>query len=303
VTHDLAAYRSASLSADGKTGLSVATDQIRADIWRIPLDRRGEPEKLIAGSAAGGGGVSYLPDGRIVFPSIEGAISVISMASGGAVHVTPLVHDRYRNFYPAAFANGIAYTSSTSMGTEICVTSLDGEGRRVVVPNGEGPITVTRDGKRLIYGNNGRLWKISMDDGRTSPVVSPQVDLAELHPGAPSWSPTGDRIAFFYGNFESSRLGVIAADSGALLWNVPVNVPALGGFVRWTPDGSALLTNALGGGDKSNLWKIPLHGQAKKLTNFYGQNALAFDVSPDGKDIALARAELTRDAVLISGFE
>ncbi len=304
VTHDLVAYRSASVAADGKTMMSVATDQIRADIWRIPLDRRGEPERLVAGSADGGGGVSYLPDGRIVFPSIEGAISVISTASAGTVHVSQLVKDRYTNSYPAAFANGIAYTSSTSKGTEICVISLAGEERRVIVPNGAGPIAVTRDGKWLIYGNNGRLWKISLDDGRASLVFSPQSDAVKLHPGsALSWSPTGDRIAFFYGNFESTRLGVVAADSGALLWSVPASVPALGGFVRWTHDGSALLTNALGTGDRSNLWRIPLNGQAQKLTNFYGQMALAFDVSPDGKDIALARAELTRDAVLIRGFE
>ena len=53
-----------------------------------------------------------------------------------------------------------------------------------------------------------------------------------------------------------------------------------------------------------NVWSQPLDGAApKQLTDFKQERIFAFDWSRDGKQLALARGTLTRDAVLISNFK
>ena len=72
--------------------------------------------------------------------------------------------------------------------------------------------------------------------------------------------------------------------------------------IRWAPSGDALFI--IGHGTEfSNIWKQPLKGEATRVTNLSEQFAMRFDISPDGKSIALVRGQVMRDAVLITGFE
>src|SRR3954470_17074882 len=56
--------------------------------------------------------------------------------------------------------------------------------------------------------------------------------------------------------------------------------------------------------DRSNVYVQPLDGSPqRKLTKFPDQMAGALAPSRDGKNLFLARADVVRDAVLITGFE
>ena len=68
------------------------------------------------------------------------------------------------------------------------------------------------------------------------------------------------------------------------------------------PAADALFVNGHGS-EFSNIWKQPLKGDATRVTNLREQFAMRFDVSPDGKSIALVRGQVMRDAVLLTGFE
>ena len=52
-----------------------------------------------------------------------------------------------------------------------------------------------------------------------------------------------------------------------------------------------------------NLWLQSLaDGPPRRLTSFAGESIYGFDLSPDGKDLALARGNVFSDVVLISNF-
>jgi len=71
--------------------------------------------------------------------------------------------------------------------------------------------------------------------------------------------------------------------------------------VRWTNDGQALLyTNAH---RPDNIWRQPLAGgPPQQVTHFKEDQIGYFDVSPDGKQIAMARGNAYSDVVLITNF-
>ena len=74
-------------------------------------------------------------------------------------------------------------------------------------------------------------------------------------------------------------------------------------ILRWTPDGRTL-TYALwrGEGSPTNLWSQPVAGgPPRQITNFPDE-IIAYDWSPDGKQLAYTRSASTRDVVLISNF-
>jgi Tol biopolymer transport system component len=69
--------------------------------------------------------------------------------------------------------------------------------------------------------------------------------------------------------------------------------------LRWTPDGNALLY-VLGQNGVSNIWRQPLSGgPAERITNFQSQQILSFDLSRDGKQLAMARGTINSQVVLL----
>ena len=299
LTQDANGYRNLSVTADGKTLVSVARVPAIPELWRVPLDAADEPEILLIGGLFEGGAFSYLPDGRIAVAS-RGVISTVSKTSDSPAQVTQLIHDRFTNRRPLAFAGGIAYQSSTPDSENICMTTLSGE-RRTVIAHGA-LMAMANDGRRLVYSRDGVVWMRTVADGLERPLIGPGatngIDSGTV--GEAAWSPAGDRIALVYGEPASRRLGVISAESGALEWSRPTN--ALSNWVRWTRDGSALVTSGLDE-NRSNVWRVPLRGEPTKLTNFHDQIAFCVDISPDGKELALLRSRSQRDAVLITGFD
>ena len=74
-------------------------------------------------------------------------------------------------------------------------------------------------------------------------------------------------------------------------------------MVRWAPDGKSLITNTARG-DRANLWQVPLDGSPPhRLTSFDEHTLFAFCPMRDGKGWLLSRGDLSRDAVLITGFQ
>jgi len=57
-------------------------------------------------------------------------------------------------------------------------------------------------------------------------------------------------------------------------------------------------------GGVSNLWQQPLDGGApKQITDFKSEQIWNFAYSRDGKQVAFARGETTRDVVLINDLK
>jgi dipeptidyl aminopeptidase/acylaminoacyl peptidase len=116
----------------------------------------------------------------------------------------------------------------------------------------------------------------------------------------PVISPDGKLIAYeHYDDRRGWHTALSPADGGE-----PVRVFDFHAFragVRWTNDGQALLyTNAH---QPDNIWRQPLvGGPPRQLTHFTEDQIGYFDLSPDGKQIAVARSNAYSDVVLITYF-
>jgi Tol biopolymer transport system component len=77
-------------------------------------------------------------------------------------------------------------------------------------------------------------------------------------------------------------------------------LPVGGGHPKWTSDGRSIAYI----GPSSNIWTQPLDGKPpRQLTHFIDNRQIAdFAWSRDGKRLAIARATVTNDIVLIKGL-
>ena len=73
--------------------------------------------------------------------------------------------------------------------------------------------------------------------------------------------------------------------------------------MRWTPDGRALAYIDTQRG-VSNIWGQPVDGGLpEQLTDFTSDQIFGFDWTQDGKQLAMARGNVTRDVILLRGFK
>ena len=116
-------------------------------------------------------------------------------------------------------------------------------------------------------------------------------------------SPTGDFIAAFFRDAGNSQwhLGVFSPDGSSLIHSYAL--PATFELpVAWTADGRGLAYTDTQNG-VSNIVVQPIDGgPIKPLTNFKSDRIFWFDISHDGKQIAVSRGTQSSDVVLIKDF-
>jgi Tol biopolymer transport system component len=295
ITPELSPYRSISVArGDVLASLSIEID---SQAWSASLTGDGAAEKVTTGRTDGWRGLAVLPDGRIVTSSFEddGQILIVSNADGtGRMRLTT---DRNNSRHPAAFRDGVAYIAMTPEWNEVRVVDLRGESPRVVVRDvSDSAIAVSPDGAWLAFRRNGRLWKTPMAGGTATQL------LQEVS-STPSWSRNGERLAVLLGDPDtySGSVAVISAADGKILWKAPVRSTHPGTTIRWLPDETGLIVNG-GPDDDKNLWRIPFEGPPSRITDFKDLRAYFWDFTPDRKSAIVARANITRDAVVITGF-
>jgi TolB protein len=159
------------------------------------------------------------------------------------------------------------------------------------------------DGRWVIFASadsgSTRLWKVSIDGGEP-------VRLTDKFTEAPSVSPDGTLIACVYREDQPNapnKVAIIPFAGGEpiKLLDIPQTFSRTAGL-RWMPDGRTLtFIDTING--VSNIWSLPLDaGPPKQLTDFKTDQIFWFDLSRDGKQLALSRGTQTSDVVLIRDF-
>lgn len=307
ITRDVFDYRIVSVTADGKSLLTVAYE-VTSDVW---IMRDGAQPRRIQASKAEGINLAVVPDGRIVTTSIEtGKLDLFVMNEDGSGR-TLLTHDPYWNRSPAVTHDGrlIVYLSTGPAGPEVCRIGIDGSDRKVLARTSmaNSRIVLSPDDRSVIFedGPTGTraearegsfgLWRVSIDGGQPERIGNETI-------GYPALSPDGTKIAGLLRDKGGAFfLATMAATGGAATKVTPW---AFSNFsmAQWTRDGRALVTNTVEG-DRANLWLIPLDGSPpRKLTSLDEHTLFAFAPLPDGKGWVVSRGELSRDALLITGF-
>jgi eukaryotic-like serine/threonine-protein kinase len=304
LTNDLNEYQDVSVTADGKS-LVARQKQITSSIWVARAATPSQVEEIASGAGREDGirGLAWLPEGRLLYMG-SGTVPQIWQTDRDGSHRQLLTHVPGPSEDPSATADGA--TVWFTHGENIWRMSADGSNATQVTSgkkmiwNGE----ISPDGKWLTYYSNEGPWKVPSKGG----------DPVSLgHDGGyPTISADGRWIAFEYwgGKSEQEQIEVVATDGSGSPRFLPFmsssedQVPAasnLGALpIRWTAPGNALTYVRTKDG-VSNLWSQPINGgPAKQITNFTSGLIWRHAWSRDGKYLALARGNLSADAVMLT---
>jgi Tol biopolymer transport system component len=299
VTSDLQDYRNVSLTADGRTFVSVGFD---ADSRVSLLSTADGTERRTANERYDGVyGVAWLPDSSAIVYShyLNGSNQLWQMARDGS-NKRELVSDGAVG-WPAISADGrtLAFVGTRGDSTGIWRAAIDGTSAVLLAPVvGAQNLKFAPDGRSLYFtasiGGQLTTYRLSIDGG------TPQRVAALLFRAAVS--PDGTQLAGVYRRDERAPVEFAIVDtSGNLIKNFGnVNFATGGGSIQWANDGQSVLYTTA---ERMNIWRHPIAGgQPQKVTNFSDLVISRFALSPDGQWIALCRGVVARDAFIVSNF-
>ncbi len=323
VTNDLDSYRAVSLSADGSRLVTVQIAGL-VNIWvvassdaanavKLPAGGTGQPVgeaiQLSTGNVGylgGSEGLSWTPDGRIVFIVAAGKQSDIWIMNADGSNRKQLTNDVRLNHTPEATPDGryIVFTSGRAGTRNVWRMNLDGgDVRQLTTGQAEFLPSVTPDGQWVVYSSldAGKLMllKVPIDGGApvalnkegTSPVVSPD----------------GRQIAYLYTEAAApdappNRIGIIPFEGGETVktFEIPSGLGGARTILHWSRDGRSLLYTVIRN-NVSNIWSQPVDGgKPTQVTDFKEHIITACGWSRDWRQLAVARGQIIRDAVLIN---
>jgi serine/threonine protein kinase/Tol biopolymer transport system component len=301
VTNDLSSYNGLTLTADGKTLVSVQAERV-SNIWTVPggdtsLARRLTTE---AGKDEGLEGLSWTPDSRIVYSARATGTWDLWIINQDGTNNRQLSFNA-RATFPSVTSDGryIVFASDRSGSANIWRMDLDGGNVKQLTNSAgiAGYPNCSPDGQWVVYhilDKKMTIWKVPIDGGTP-------IQLATEYSERPSFSPDGKSILCRYGD-PSPKMALIPSDGGPPTRLIDLPEVAQSNFFQWALDGRGVVY-VISRDRVYNLWSQSLDGgPPKQLTSFSSDRIFKFAWSRDGKLLALARGHEGSDVVLISNF-
>lgn len=302
ITNDLFQYRMVTLSSDGKSLVTVASDN-RSDVWIAPLDGKGASQKITQGKYEGMQALTSAADGSIVYNSVGSGGGDLWLTDHTGKNPQQITSDDGPNVDAVMTPDGrrIVFAGIRNGDWTLLRMNRDGSDVRELstVRPARSP-SVTPDGKWVFFTaavkGASTLWRVSIDGGVP-------VQLTKHMVSWPSVSPSGKLVACEVRMTPESPFSFVTIPvEGGLPVQTYERTATNFTMYRWSPDGRGIIHNA-GVKDRTNLWYQPVEGGApRQITNFDDQYVLRFDVCADGRHLLVARGVLSRDAVQITNL-
>jgi eukaryotic-like serine/threonine-protein kinase len=309
VTNDLIQYRAIGLTQDGKKFTTVQAHGL-VNLWVAPEGDAKKAVRLPTGNvsfySSTGNNVTWTRDGQLVFVSNEGGKADIWIANPDGTNRKQLTANNSMNFAPVVSADDryIVFVSWVDGKRNLWRMDLNG-GNPTRLTSGlyDGAASISPDGRSIVYtsfdGVKPELWKVSIDGGAPVKITDRVVTMASI-------SPDGKWIAYTYPESTDSsappnRIAVMPFDGGPPVktFSFPVSGTVLS-LLQWAADGKSL-HYTVNANNVSNIWSQPIDGGSpKQITDFKEMLIIGFAWSRDGKQLAAARGNLMRDAILIT---
>ena len=305
ITNDLSSYGSASITADGKTLVSVQSART-SNLWVAPDGRADAAIKITfdTGKDEGLSGLSWTPDGRIVHTQRNAGSTDLWIIDKDGSGTTQLTRDAGRNVFPIVTNDGRYIVFISDRGGSNALWRIDIDGRNPLQLTNltatlDNP-AVSPDSKWVIFSaaieKSTSVWKVSIEGG--DPVKLTQTDCA-----AAIVTSRGDIVCKYRDPGSNAlKVAVFSSNGGApeRLIDMPDVIKAA--LLRWSTKEDALIyrdsKNRI-----DNLWIHTLNGNSpKQVTDFKSDQIFGFDWSGDGKNLVVARGRPGSDVVTITNF-
>lgn len=292
LTNDLADYgTNVDVARDGRT-LVALEKKLTSHIWVLPQGDTAKAKQITSGQTPDTA-VAPGPSGTLLIRTGNGKMQLMNPDGSHRVPLRP----EFPNF-----------ASFSSCGDKYVVFDNQKEGTSElwrIDPDGSNPTKLAEDviesdcspdGKWVLYSSVNEIYRVPVEGG-------PSEKLAYAIGGHGTISPNGEWVAYVHQEGEpvpQLRISVITAKGGEAKY--VFNAPRDAADLRWSPDGGGLqyLTTQSGA---TNIWEQRLAGgEARQITNFDSGRIFDFSWTRDGKQLLLAKGDLTSDVVLISNF-
>jgi Tol biopolymer transport system component len=305
VTNDLHGYSELSLTPDANSFLT--TQHVRVSrIWIAPEgdEKRAVPaSQSIIDNCNERLGITWLPDGRIVYGVQVAGNADLWIADGKSGDPRPLTSDEYTDLYPVASPDGryIVFVSNRGGYYSLWRMNVNGENLfRLTEGKGDDRPSFTPDGKTIVYVSYNvdrpSIWKVSIDGGKPTQLTT---EFSWL----PVVSPDGKWIFCYHLEPKSGldRPAIIPITGGAPVRFFEIQ-PQPSAAVRWAPDGRSIHYVFYRDGI-SNIWSQPIDGRApRQITDSKTDWVFRFGWSKDGRLLAYERGTSISDIVQVSDF-
>jgi eukaryotic-like serine/threonine-protein kinase len=298
ITNDLADYNGLSLTADSSTLVAVQSEQV-SNIWVAPNNNAQRASQITYSNLDGVEGISWTPDGKIVYASGAGGNLDIWITDANGNGQKQLTSGAGNNRRPSVSADGryVVFISDRTGTHHVWRIDIDGSNPRQLT-NGEGEYwpRCSPDGQWVVYQlgvSTSSVWKVPIEGGEAKQVID------KVSGGSLAISPDGKWIASLHVEPNAINTAIYPFEGGE-----PKKIlDLLSFYFRWTPDGRSLAYADRAQNYFSNISSQTVDGGIQKqLTDFKSDRIFGFDWSRDGKQLALARGNITHDVVLISNF-
>ena len=303
ITNDVNDYRGISLTADSQALVTLQIDAT-ASIWIAPSAEANSAVQVTSNKYDGLEGVSFAPDGRVVYTSRSGGNQSLWITNSDGTNHKQLTTDPHSHVTPRVSPDGryVVFASNRAGTQNIWRIDIDGSnpkqltrGKADYFPH------CSPDSQWVVYTayENGKqtLWKVPIDGGDS-------IQVTDFVSARATISPDGKQFACAYldehGKSTQWMTGIFPIEGGIPIKKFELPTQRQRMILAWSPSGQEL-TYILTRAGISNLWSQPLDGTpAKALTDFKSNQIFFFDMSRDGKQFALARGSNSSDVVLVN---
>jgi serine/threonine protein kinase len=303
VTNDLNAYGTSSLglTADSRTLVTVQAEK-SAQLWVVTPGEDLSKAKQITSGKYDGDSLAWTSDRRILYTAPSGEQSDVWSINADGTANKQVTADSFTEGLGCVSPDGRFAVFSSNRSGNFNIWRLDlttGEQNQLTQGTElDSQPDCSPDGEWVLFKSwrqgKSTFWRVPIAGGTPEQVSDKYSQWAAI-------SPDGKLVALRYFDDQSNtnKVAVVPFAGGDLLKNLEVSISFRDVGLGWTAD-SRSIVYADTRDNADNIWSLPIDGgAARQLTRFNTGLIFAFQVSRDGKQIALSRGTQTDDVILL----
>jgi serine/threonine protein kinase/Tol biopolymer transport system component len=307
ITNDLNAYGTTSLglTADSKTLVTVQADRAM-QIWVTGPDEASLEPKQITYGKYDGETLAWSVDKKLLYTAPSGEQLDIWNIDPVTTASRQVTNDSYIEKLGCVSIDGryAVFSSNRSGNFNLWKLSFAGGDQQQLTQGNEidSQATCSPDGQWVLFRSfregKSTFWKIALAGGDPQQLFNKTSSTAAI-------SPDGKLVAirFVDEKTNSNRIAVLPFEGGDPVATLEVSLNYRDVGLGWTTD-SRSIVYADARDNADNIWSVSVAGgPPKQLTKFTDGLIFAFQVSPDGKQIAISRGTQTDDVILLRDSE